>query len=51
MFSERWKKSLTAADGANSVNYVEADLLLDCEDGVTYLQTRVSHLLGFGRRC
>ena len=51
MFSGRWAKPLTAADGAISVNYFEADLLLDCEDGVTYLQTKVSHLLMFGKIC
>lgn len=37
MFSGRWAKPVTAAAGAKSVNYFEADLLLDCEEGVTYL--------------
>lgn len=43
MFSTRWIRPLTAAGGADVINHFEADMLLDCEEGVTYLQTNVSH--------
>jgi hypothetical protein len=51
MFSTTEAKPLSAAEGATPINLFEADLLLDFEDGVTYLQTKVSQQIALGGRC
>jgi hypothetical protein len=44
MFSKSWKQSLitTSGNGAQSMTYFEVDLLLDCEEGFTYLRNNAS---------
>ena len=46
MFSTVWTRSLPAIYNGQS-RYFQADLLVDCEEGVTYLQTNVSDLAHF----
>jgi hypothetical protein len=41
MFSSQWGKASTTAHGSRKIKCFEVDLVLDCEDGFTYLQANV----------